>query len=238
MLCRSKSQPLAYTVNEVIAMQQRITADTQTWAGTLKYDDTVVLTYKIEFPQFSSRIYAKAAQRMNTYYESSALSFLRYIKKTMYHQAVEQYIYSKENGYPVMVFEAEQVYTITLTANRYVSLYTDQYTYTGGAHGSTVRSSETWGLPLGRQIPLGALFPRGFDYRTYIINMIIREIQRQNAAGDSVYFDDYPENVRNTFQENQFYLTPQGIVVYFQQYDIAPYSTGIPEFLIPYSRKL
>lgn len=25
-------------------------------------------------------------------------------------------------------------------------------------------------------------------------------------------------------------MTPDGIVIYFQQYDIAPYSSGLPEF--------
>ena len=35
--------------------------------------------------------------------------------------------------------------------------------------------------------------------------------------------------------ENQaYYLNRDGIIVYFQQYEIAPYSSGIREFKIPY----
>lgn len=220
-------------------MEQPITASTYTLSDTLKYNGEIVLTYKIEFPQFSSPVYQKAAQRMNTYYQRQAQTFERYIRKTLYPQAVEQYHYSKEHGYPVMAYDAVQAYTISYNTNRYISLYTDQYTYTGGAHGATVRTSETWALPRGYQIPLKALFPPRFHYRLYIINTILREIERQNASGESVYFDDYKENVISTFNENSFYLdlVPEGIVIYFQQYDIAPYSTGIPEFLIPYPRK-
>ena len=48
-------------------------------------------------------------------------------------------------------------------------------------------------------------------------------------------FDDYPELLRSTFQAGNFYLTPEGIVIYYQQYDIAPYSSGITEFLLPFS---
>lgn len=219
-------------------MQQLITATTHKLSDMLEYDGETVLTYKIEFPQFLSLVYSRTAQRMNTYYKENARAFERYIRKTLYPQAVDQYRYSKENGYPVMVYEAEQVFTITYISNLYVSLYTDQYTYTGGAHGSTTRTSETWNLPRGRMMPLKAFFPPRFHYRAYSINSIIREIERQNAAGDSVYFEDYKENVNATFDENSFYLTPDGIVIYFQQYDIAPYSTGIPEFIIPYPRRL
>ncbi|MFU2363539.1 MAG: RsiV family protein, partial [Clostridiales bacterium] len=35
-----------------------------------------------------------------------------------------------------------------------------------------------------------------------------------------------------TINFDSYYLTPKGIVIYFQQYDIAPYSSGLPEFLI------
>ena len=33
----------------------------------------------------------------------------------------------------------------------------------------------------------------------------------------------------------QYYLTKDDIVIFFQLYEIAPYSAGIPEFKIPYS---
>ncbi|HWQ73960.1 MAG TPA: RsiV family protein, partial [Syntrophomonas sp.] len=47
---------------------------------------------------------------------------------------------------------------------------------------------------------------------------------------------NYEELVEQTFDVNNFYCTPQGVVVYFQQYDIAPYASGIREFLLPYNR--
>ena len=100
-----------------------------------------------------------------------------------------------------------------------------------------MRTSQTWRLPRGYILPLKALFSPRFDYRAYIINTIIKEIELQNASGESVYFEDYIENVNRTFNEDSFYLTSKGIIIYFQQYDIAPYSTGIPEFLIPYFKK-
>lgn len=44
------------------------------------------------------------------------------------------------------------------------------------------------------------------------------------------YFDDCAKLVSKTLNLNSFYLTPEGVVLYFQQYDIAPYAAGFPEF--------
>ncbi len=60
-------------------------------------------------------------------------------------------------------------------------------------------------------------------------------MNKQIAKDPSGYFDNYPPLVAGTFNKNSFYCTDEGIVVYFQQYDIAPYSSGIPEFPLPYS---
>ncbi|MEM5769578.1 MAG: RsiV family protein, partial [Bacillota bacterium] len=36
-----------------------------------------------------------------------------------------------------------------------------------------------------------------------------------------------------TWNPCSFYMVPEGLAVYFQQYDIAPYVMGIPVFVIP-----
>lgn len=214
-------------------MQTNITAATHTLKDTMEYEHETVLTYKIEYPQFSSTQHSNAVERMNQYYSRRAKAFEKYIRRVLYFQAVEQYRYAKQNGYPVLAYEAEQVYEIPYMTNRWVSLYSDQYTYTGGAHGTTVRSSQTWNPANGRLVPLKAFFPPHFDYTAYIADTIVKEIEYQNSVSeDSVYFEDYEQNVRETFNPESFYLTAQGIIVYFQQYDIAPYSSGLPEFLI------
>lgn len=46
------------------------------------------------------------------------------------------------------------------------------------------------------------------------------------------YFENYCELVLETFRLENYYIIPNGIVIYFQQYDIAPYSSGIPIFYI------
>ena len=58
---------------------------------------------------------------------------------------------------------------------------------------------------------------------------------RKISSAMASYFENYKELINKTFNPNSFYCTPEGISVYYQQYDIAPYSSGIREFLMPYT---
>ena len=63
---------------------------------------------------------------------------------------------------------------------------------------------------------------------------ILKEINNQIAENKENYFQDSCNLVLETFNPKNFYLAQNGIVIYFQQYDIAPYSSGIPTFLIKF----
>ncbi len=197
----------------------------------MKYNDEIVLTYKIEYPQFSSMYYIKSLNAINKYYFNKAVEIQRYYKKALYKSAVEQYIYSKQNDFPIRVYEGLVQYQVTYNMACIISLYFDNYMYLGGAHGNTVRTSETWNLQTNSRIKLNELFECQLDYKTYILNQVIKEIKKD----PSIYFEDYEKLTIETLNVENFYCIPKGIVIYFQQYDIAPYSSGIREFLILYT---
>ncbi|MHC1723586.1 MAG: DUF3298 and DUF4163 domain-containing protein [Aminipila sp.] len=197
----------------------------------MKYNDEMVLTYKIEYPQFSSMYYKKSLNTINRYYLNMAMEIQKYYIKELYKSAVEQYIYSKQNDFPIRVYEGLVQYQVTYNMACILSLYFDNYMYLGGAHGNTVRTSETWNLQTNNRIMLGELFECSLDYKTYILNQVIEEIKKD----PSIYFEDYEKLALETLAVQNFYCISKGIVIYFQQYDIAPYSSGIREFLIPYT---
>lgn len=199
----------------------------------------LLLTYDINYPQFDSE--CKATSKVNKFYQTNARILENYSLSFLYPQAVSQYHYSLEHGYPVMSYEAYLNYTITSQSDCIISLYQDRYTYTGGAHGSTLRRSQTWNLNTGHLIRLKDFFPKDMDYEHYLLESIITMVEKQIAAPDNPdkidYFDNYLENIPKSFREGNFYLTPTGIIIYFQQYDLAPYSNGIVEFYFPFPRK-
>ncbi len=104
--------------------------------------------------------------------------------------------------------------------------------FQGGAHGNTKRESQNWNLQNGKQIPLKDLFPNNPYFMIDILKEINCQIATQLESGENDYFDNYCQLVLENFNPHNFYLTPKGITLFFNQYEIAPYSSGIPTFLI------
>lgn len=224
----------ASTIERVETMPEKVNISSRTVGRELTYRNTPVLKYTYTIPVFLSSDRRVRTDKLNRYYENAAAAFVRYVRRTLWPAAVADYHNSVANGYPMNEYEAIRDYTLTYNEDCLISLYTDQYEYTGGAHGNTVRSADTWLLPQAERLTLGQLFPADNTYLVRVELAVIDQIEAQNAAGTGAYFDNYRELVPQTFNPAQFYLTPEGLTVYFQQYDIAPYASGIPTFRLPY----
>lgn len=224
-----------YWCMEVLIMQTTsLSVTNAVLKGSLSYDDTVVLSYIINYPHFQSLYEDQNLDYLNTYYLEKAYLLENMAHKILYPQAIDQYRFSKEHDYPIMPYEVRQDYTITYNQDDILSLYYDQYLYTGGAHGNTERYSNTWNLKTGNIMKLKQLFLCVPNYKQRMIKAINSSIKGQSIIGKSGYFEDYKQNVTKEFNENNFYLSPNGVIVFFQQYEIAPYSSGIPQFLLPF----
>lgn len=198
----------------------------------LKYNGEILLNYKIEYPEFISACRSPVClDKINKFYREKALAYKEYCETDLFAMAVEQYKYDIENGFPVRIFEALKTYTVTYFGACAVSIYFDRYEYTGGAHGNTLRESQTWNIKNCVTIELSQIVRCPPDYKTYILSEVESQIEKE----PEMYFENYHELIAENFNENSFYCTPEGIVFYYQQYDIAPYSSGIREFFIPYS---
>lgn len=197
----------------------------------VQIDANPILKYKICYPQFSTSERNKNIDIINRYYLNKALEYESYTRNTLLPWAIQDYYNSIQNNYPVHTYEANREFNITYNQNCLLSLYTDTYEYTGGAHGNTVRTSETWDLICGALLPLATFFDSK-DYMNMIINSIVRQIS-ENASEQINYFEDYPQKVKESFNPKNYYLSPGFVNIYFQQYEIAPYAVGIPVFQIP-----
>lgn len=203
----------------------------------LYYNNELLLYYKIEYPQLFSENYQSNCVRINRYLSERAFQLVKYCVDIHFQLAINHYRYSIKRNIPIRQFEMYYVYTITNNENNILSLYYDDYRYLGGAHGMTERTSDTFNIETGDIIKLCSLFNYNVDYVRLIKDFIKMEIRLQSLLDNNMYFEDYEKNVDTYFNVNSFYLTPQGIVIYFQQYEIAPYAAGIPEFLIPYEQE-
>lgn len=201
-------------------------------------DSSLIFSYEINYPQFEDKKAEIQTEPVNEYYKKKAFDYQYYSLWEIFPKAFEHYEYAKANGYPQTPYETLMTYKITYLSELFLSLYDEQYEFTGGAHGITNRSSSTWNLKTGKQVSLCSFFPDINNCVSDILMFIKQSIAGtiKSADKNSTYFENYDKFVNENFNEEHFYLVPKGIVIYFEQYEIAPYSNGIPEFLIPFHK--
>ncbi len=198
------------------------------------YRDVSVLTLSIQYPQVSLANNAMAQMRINNRIRTQVSGYIKTVSTSLYRDAINNYQSAQQNGYPFHAFEAVLNYTVAYNMNCHLSMYRDQYEFTGGAHGNTIRSSDTYNLRTGATLPLSSYFQPYQNYRRILMCAILRQAD-ENMRQDPVYFDNYAVLIMQNFNEESYFLTPNGIALYFQQYDIAPYAAGIVVFIVPYS---
>lgn len=201
---------------------------------SFEYDNNVILTLIIKYPLINIPYNKSAENNINNMIKMQIEEYYNYVSRTLYNNAIDYYHDSQTNNFPFHVNEAIMNYTVTYNENCFLSLYTDKYEFTGGAHGNTIRSSDTWETCQGTHIPLNCYFYRGTNYMNFLINEITKQAEENLSQNPGIYFEDYKDLIVQYFNPDSYFLTPQGMVIYYQHYDIAPYSTGIVEFTIPY----
>ncbi|HCD43498.1 MAG TPA: DUF3298/DUF4163 domain-containing protein [Lachnoclostridium sp.] len=210
------------------------TISKKTLTDIMRHNGITVFTYTIHYPYFTTTCSSTSAQSINKFYEFRSKQAENYCRTVLYPQAVDQAMFVQKNQFPFNSYEFLSVYQVTYNKDCTSSLYTDQYTYLGGAHGNTTRDSQTWDFSTGKQLNLIDFFPNTPQFTDYIFKGIQQQIEEQTKTSPSQYFDDYAALLRGNFNINGFFLKPSGVVIYYQQYDIAPYVRGIPEFLFPF----
>lgn len=194
----------------------------------MKYDNNVVLKYHIEYPSIVIPNNRNGERKFNTYNEKLALALQKKSENELYKESVELYKYNKSNNYPIMVYDIYRNYNVTFNSKALVSLYFDEYIFSGGANGNTTRTSQTWDFNYNYMLQLYEFFYKN----PYFLIDILKKINSQISINSNNYFPDSCNLVLETFNPLNYYLTPQGIAIYFQQYDIAPHSSGIPTFIV------
>lgn len=206
----------------------------KTLEDTLYYNNIPTLIYKINYPFFITSCSTTSAQKINKHYADNSRKIEKYCRTVLYPQAVESTKYRQTNQPPFYSYTLEVDFNITYNIGCITSLYMDTYTYMGGAHGETVRTSDTWDFNTGLKLQLDNIYPLSPTSLYKLQKNIEQQISDRLLKEPSTYFENYSSLLRKTFQSNNFYLILEGFVIYYQQYDITPYATGLPEFLIPF----
>ncbi len=204
----------------------------------MRYGNETILQYEIHYPHFTARRSMPGLAAINEQYRRQALYLAQAIPAEYMPSAAVDFEDHAAQGLPFSPYEYVRRFTLTYDQRAgsacLASLYTDAYLYTGGAHGNTVRTAETWDAVTGDLLPLSAFYPDGQVDTARILAAIQAEIAAQEAAQPGIYFENTPALAAQYFNPENYFLTPDALAVFYQQIEIAPYASGIPTFYIPY----
>lgn len=135
--------------------------------------------------------------------------------------------YFKDKPEPLMTYQLYARYKLTNNTD-IISFYIDYYQFSGGAHGITNRIAYNIEKSNGNEMQLKDIFKDNYNYK----DIINEEINRQISKDPDRYFTG--KDGFNGIGDNQnFYIKNNTLVIYFGLYEIAPYASGISEFIIP-----
>ncbi|NLV21915.1 MAG: DUF3298 domain-containing protein [Syntrophomonadaceae bacterium] len=162
--------------------------------------------------------------KLNDRFVQDALSLEKSLQADL-----QQYVADAQKyDYPIHNFVLYARFQPGYLSSRFLSLTVDYYQYTGGAHGNTERRPYNIDLQSGLDLALKDLFVNNYDYTSVIDG----EIKNQINNGEPIYFEG-DMGFQGIGEDQDYYLQDGALVVVFQQYEIAPYAAGIPEFKIP-----
>ncbi len=139
---------------------------------------------------------------------------------------------------PNLQYEVDSGYKVTYNQNGVISFLLNDYGYLGGAHGGNTLTGMTFSLKNGKALKLDDLLKSNASYRQNLKKLLQNEIKKQGGVEDGTLdsFNDLSKN--SSAYLNNYYLTEQGFTIFFQQYAIAPYAAGNPEFNFTFNQLL
>ena len=129
-------------------------------------------------------------------------------------------------------------YEVKTNNNDYLSI--DVYQVNTAGSSSTMYWYYTVDKHTNQLVTLPSMFKDGADYVGVLSEYIKTQMRAQMDAGENYYWldeqEDYMENFDKIKPDQKFYINNDGnLVICFDKYEVAPGSSGSPEFEIPLS---
>lgn len=109
----------------------------------------------------------------------------------------------------------------------------ERYVFLGGPHGNNYRLFVNFDLLSGKELREKDIFEE--DYEDKLTELLLKNMVEQNDEIDLIKdLEMAGYNVDDIHPNDNFYLAEEGITYVFNPYEIAPYSMGETEILIPW----
>ena len=111
--------------------EQPVTVIRRQIQGKPQYRGETMVEVDLAYPRVITKG-SPAGQVISVFYDHVARRFYAYASRSMFADAVKARHEAKKNGYPFNPYGANMVYEVPFNQNGLLSIFYDQYTYTGG----------------------------------------------------------------------------------------------------------
>ncbi len=177
-----------------------------------------------------NKTYKKDAE---AFYEEIKGEYLTYAED--FHESLKGYAAEGNEinlNYPLMAFYLD--YDVTINRNGILSITNNYYYDSAGAHPSTAKISRTFDIKEGKQLELKDIL-NGSDAE--IERAIFKAYSSwfgKEFKNDKEYADMIKEEMKKEINNISYYVDDEGLVVYYQVYQVGPYAMGYPEARMNY----
>ena len=212
----------------VFAMFAFITPSDETHAASSTKSKITLKTYKskkfLKYPQVSELKSTTAQKNINkvlsNHIQGSYKGYLE-LKKSM--EKIKKEGYCTENPTSCN-YEYQTSYKVKYNNNGKLSILIYDYVYEGGAHGYGPVTSYNFDLKTGKQYTINNILTSNTKYKK-----VTNYAKKYMINHPDIFTPGYLSmNEFKIDKNNQFYFTSNGIYLIFQEYEVAPYSSGYP----------
>lgn len=195
---------------------------------------------KFNYPQVAGLISKAAQDKINAAITAHIKdSYTNYLALKA-QEAQDRQAYEAEYGHPVppdedymYTYEYDVYSEIRYNENNQLSILLYDYVYMGGAHGGTLVTSYNFNALTGQRLLLGDVAKSSTalgKIKRYAITDLTNRAHRGNGEG---IFEEFLKEM-DISNNRPFYYSDNGIVLKFQEYEVAAYAAGMPEVKVPY----
>ncbi len=198
------------------------------WERTLNLEEEPVLALSVRRPAFPEK---GALRRVECYFSRCTLLLREQWERVLYKKLCQ----ARREDETFLPWQAGLNYTVTYWEPPLLSLRLE-ITHSDQLHRPRLwYVGETWDCAQGRPRSLGSFFPKNRRWRQQLLTQLTEQARRRVASGETLLHPDCPETVRRQFDPDRFYLTGEGLALFYPMYLLGPYAEGIPVFTVPLS---
>ncbi len=207
-------------------------------AAGCKSDTLQCASYEVNYPEFSG-LDTLVERKIQREMEATVSMGDPEAEGKSMKQIGEEFIQEYEDFKKEMPDESGGWYykadvSVEVLTDTLISLTVQQDYFTGGAHGGADTYFKNFNPRTGAEFTLDNLLKTGYqEPLTKIAEQIFRKVKEipDTASLNENYFE-FPDD---TFQLNKNYgFKKEGIVFYYNNYEIAPYAAGPSEVVVPF----